>query len=155
VIIVFKVIKAVLLVGVGITALALAHSDLHAIGGDLVAWLGIDPARPTVEHFLAMLTGLTPGKIRAIGAGAMVYAGVLVLEAWGLHGRRVWAEWLTVIVTSSLIPLEIYELVKHATGGKVIALAVNVAIVIYLLRHRWLFVPGRIGRWIAARWRRG
>ena len=31
--------------------------------------------------------------------------------------------------------------------GKVITLVLNVAIVIYLLRHRWLFLPGRIGRW--------
>jgi uncharacterized membrane protein (DUF2068 family) len=63
----------------------------------------------------------------------------------------VWAEWLTVGVTASLIPFEIYELVSHATLGKVLALIANVAIVIYLLRHRWLFVPGRIGRWWAAR----
>jgi uncharacterized membrane protein (DUF2068 family) len=74
-----------------------------------------------------------------IGAGALVYAGILALQAWGLHRRRMWAEWLTVIVTSSLIPIEIYELIRHATLAKAIALGVNIAIVMYLLRHRWLF----------------
>jgi uncharacterized membrane protein (DUF2068 family) len=139
------------LLGLAVAAFALAHSDLHALGTDLVRWLGIDPARPSVEHALAKLTGLSHRRVEIIGCGAVAYSGVMVLEAWGLHHRRVWAEWLTVIVTSSLIPVEIYELAKHATLGKVIALVVNVAIVIYLLRHRWLFVPGRIGRWWKAR----
>jgi len=71
----------------------------------------------------------------------------MFVEAWGLHRRRVWAEWLTVIVTSSFIPLEVYHLVEKPTFGKVATLIANVAILVYLLRHRWLFLPGRIGRW--------
>lgn len=154
-IIVWKCIKAALMVGLGILALALMHSDIHQLAVDLVSWLGIDPARPSVEKFLGKLTGLTPGRIAAIGAGAMVYAGVNLVEAYGLHRRRTWAEWLTVILTSSLVPVEIYEIASEPTFGKVVALIVNIAIIVYLLRHRWLFVPGRIGRWIAARWKRG
>ncbi|MCW5803147.1 MAG: DUF2127 domain-containing protein [Deltaproteobacteria bacterium] len=151
VIIVWKCVKAALVTAVGITALALMHDDLHELGVRAVAWLGIDPARPTVVKVLAALTGLTPGRIALIGTGALIYACVLALQAWGLHRRRVWAEWLTVIVTSSLIPIEIYELASHATLGKGLALVANLAIVVYLLRHRWLFVPGRIGRWLKAR----
>jgi uncharacterized membrane protein (DUF2068 family) len=150
-IIVWKCVKAAMMTALGIAALALVHSDLHALGADAVDWLGIDPARPSVERALAALTGLSPGRVAAIGGGALVYAAVLLIEAWGLHKRRTWAEWLTVILTSALIPVEIYELARHATLGKVIALIVNVAIVVYLLRHRWLFVPGKIGRWWKAR----
>lgn len=153
-IIVWKCIKAAIMVGLGIAAIALMHSDIHQLAVDLVSWLGIDPARPSIEKFLGRLTGLTPGRIAAIGAGAMVYAGVNLIEAWGLHRRRTWAEWMTVILTSSLVPFEIYEIAKEPTLGKVIALIVNIAIIIYLLRHRWLFMPGRVGRWIAARWTR-
>jgi len=86
-----------------------------------------------------------------IGIGAGLVGCVMFVEAWGLHRRRVWAEWMTVIVTSSLIPLEIYHLAKHPSLGKVLTLIANVAIVLYLLRHRWLFVPGRIERWWRAR----
>ena len=93
-----------------------------------------------------MLT-LTPGRIAGLGAAAIALAGVMFLEAWGLHRRPVWAEWLTVLVTSSLIPFEIHHLAVEPTLGKALTLVVNVGIVIYLLRHRWLFVPGRIGRW--------
>ena len=139
VIIVWKAIKAVLLYALGIAAFALVHSDIQQLGEDLVAWLGIDAGRPTVAHSLARLDGLTPHRISIIGIGAILYATVMAIEAWGLHQRKLWADWLTVIVTSSLIPLEVYELAKHPSIGKVIALAVNIAIVLYLLRHKWLF----------------
>jgi len=151
VIIVWKVVKGCLLLAVAVSAFALIHSDLHRLGVDLVAWLGIDAARPRVEHLLAMLTGMTPGRIVGVGVGACLLAALMFLESWGLHRRLIWAEWLTVIVTASLIPLEVYELVSDASLGKVLTLVANGAIVVYLLRHRWLFVPGRIGRWWKAR----
>jgi uncharacterized membrane protein (DUF2068 family) len=143
VIIVWKIIKSALLVGLAISAFALVHSDLHALGTRVVTWLGIDPAGPRVGRFLVMLAGMTPKRVAAIGIGALLYAAVLGVEAWGLHRRRAWAEWLTIIVTSSLIPLEIYELARHPSTGKVLTLIANVAIVIYLGRHRFLFFPPR------------
>ena len=63
---------------------------------------------------------------------------MFVVEGWGLWREKRWAEYLTVIVTASLIPLEIWEIVRHFTWLKVFALVVNVAIVwylIYLLRR--------------------
>lgn len=151
IIIVWKIVKGVLLVALGTTAVLLRHHDLHALGVEVVEWLGIDPARPSVESLLDRLLALTPGKVAGLGVGAFALAAVMLLEAWGLHRRRIWAEWLTVIVTGSLIPFEIHHLVVHPSLGKVLTLVANVAIVIYLLRHRWLFLPGRIGRWWKAR----
>lgn len=148
IIIIWKATKATLLIAVAIVAFVFHDHDLHELGVGLVEWLGIDPASPRVESVLAKLTGLTPMRI---GIGALVVASMYLLQVYGLHRRRVWAEWLTVILTSSLIPLEIYHLVTHASFGKVLALIANVAIVVYLLRHRWLFVPGRIERWWKAR----
>ena len=139
VIIVVKIIKATLLLALGIAAFALVHSDLARLAARLIAWCGIDAGRPTVQHVLVKLAGLSAKRISVIGAGLIVYASVNAVEAWGLHRRRTWAEWLTVIVTCSLIPLEIYELVTHPSPGKVIALVVNIVIVLYLLRHKWLF----------------
>src|SRR4051812_18609348 len=106
------------------------------------------------RSLLDKLDGVTPRKMTIVGIGAAAIGMVMFVEAWGLHRRRVWAEWLTVIVTSSLIPFEIYHLANHPSLGKVLTLVANVAIVIYLLRHRWLFLPGRIGRWWKARRRR-
>ena len=44
-----------------------------------------------------------------------------------------WAEWFTIVITSSLIPVEIYELVRHPTVTKLLVLIINIAVVIYLL----------------------
>ncbi len=155
IIIVWKIIKGCLLLAVGIAAFGLVGRDLHGLGLRLVEWLGIDPASPRIAHLLHRLIDVSSGRMVAVGIGAMAVATVMFIEAWGLHRRRVWAEWLTVIVTASLIPLEFYHLAHHTTIGKVLTLIANIAIVIYLLRHRWLFVPGRIGRWWQARKSRG
>lgn len=148
VIIVWKTIKASFLLLVAALAFVFRDRDLHDLGVQAIEWLGIDPASPRIEHALASVAGVTPLRV---GIGACLYAALLGAQAWGLHRRRVWAEWLTVIVTSSLIPLEVYYLATAASLGKALALIANVAIVVYLLRHRWLFVPGRIGRWWRAR----
>jgi uncharacterized membrane protein (DUF2068 family) len=148
IIIIWKCVKAALLVAIAVTAFVFRDRDLHQVGVDLVEWLGIDPAGPRVEHALSKLIGITPMRI---GVGACLYSALLLVQAWGLHRRRAWAEWMVVIMTSSLIPFEIYYIATDASLGKVLALIANVAIVVYLLRHRWLFVPGRIGRWWKAR----
>lgn len=66
--------------------------------------------------------------------------GILnLIEAWGLHRRRMWGEWLTVIATSLLIPFEIYEIFIGVTAFKVFIFVMNVIIVYYLARHKELF----------------
>ena len=55
-----------------------------------------------------------------------------VVEGIGLLLRRVWAEYVTIVITTSFVPLEIYELVERASLAKAIALVVNIAIVAYL-----------------------
>ncbi|HEY4175246.1 MAG TPA: DUF2127 domain-containing protein [Kofleriaceae bacterium] len=147
VIIVWKVIKGCLLAAFSIAALVLRHGDVHSSATSFVEWLGLDPASPRIDRLLDRIETLTPNRITIIGVGAAVVSAIMFIEAWGLHRRRVWAEWLTVIVTSSFIPLEVYHLVEKPSLGKVATLIANIAIVIYLLRHRWLFLPGRIGRW--------
>ena len=56
-----------------------------------------------------------------------------MVEGTGLVLRKRWAEWLTIVVTSSFVPFEAYELVHKPGVGKAVALVVNVAIVVYLI----------------------
>jgi uncharacterized membrane protein (DUF2068 family) len=44
-----------------------------------------------------------------------------------------WAEWFTIIITSSLVPVEIYELYRHPTASKILVLIINIAVVAYLV----------------------
>jgi uncharacterized membrane protein (DUF2068 family) len=51
----------------------------------------------------------------------------------GCPCESVWAQYLTIIMTSSLLPLEIYEIAKHVSAGRMFALFINLAIVAYLV----------------------
>jgi uncharacterized membrane protein (DUF2068 family) len=77
--------------------------------------------------------------LHLVGAVLLVYAVVEGIEAVGLWYQRRWAEYLTFLVTASLLPLEIYEIANRATVFKLLALLINVAVVAYLLRAKRLF----------------
>jgi uncharacterized membrane protein (DUF2068 family) len=100
---------------------------------------------PTTErdgafvHRIDDLLSLPSGRLHLIGVALAAYAVLAAVEAVGLWLQRRWAEYLTLIATSALLPLEIYELAKGVTALKVIALVVNVAIVVYLLIAKRLF----------------
>jgi uncharacterized membrane protein (DUF2068 family) len=147
-IVAFKLAKATFLLLVAFGAFAAIHRDVHAAAVRCVEWAGLDPTQGKIEHFLSKLTGLTPKRLEAIGASAILFAGFILVEAWGLWHRRIWAELVTIVATSLLIPVEVYEICRHPSVGKVFMLLANVAIVLYLARHHYLFLPGPIGRWL-------
>src|SRR4051812_37726359 len=70
--------------------------------------------------------------LHAVGILTGVYALVFVVEGIGLLLARRWAEWLTVIVTASFIPLEIWKIARHPGAPGVVTLALNLAIAGYL-----------------------
>ena len=65
-----------------------------------------------------------------MGAG---YAALFLTEGTGLLFRKRWAEWLTIVATSSLMPIELYELIKQFTAIRLFALLINAAVVLYLI----------------------
>jgi uncharacterized membrane protein (DUF2068 family) len=69
-------------------------------------------------------------ELSALGAG---YAVLFLTEGTGLLFRKRWAEWLTIVATSSLMPFEVYELIKQFTAVRLLALLVNAAVVLYLI----------------------
>ncbi len=133
VIAIFKFIKAMTLVGTGSAALELLNPTVVDF---LNAWADALPhgaEQHVALHVLGWLTGLSPLRIKALGLGAFVVAGLFFTEGIGLWFRKRWAEWLTTIATASLIPVEIWELFAHTTLPKALALALNVLVVGYLI----------------------
>lgn len=90
-------------------------------------------------HDLDQLFTLKSSKLRLAGVGIAAYALLEGAEAVGLWWQKRWAEYLTFIATTLLLPLEVYELSKTVTPFKLIAFIINVAIVIYLLFAKRLF----------------
>jgi uncharacterized membrane protein (DUF2068 family) len=129
----FKLVKAALLIAVGVGALKLLHKDVAGAVEHWVELLRLDPNNHYIDVALEKASNLTPDKIKQLGLGSMIYAGLFLTEGIGLWLEKRWAEWLTVIITSSLIPFEIYEIYRHPTAIKIAVLLINVAIVAYLL----------------------
>ncbi len=90
-------------------------------------------------HELDRLFSLRAGTLHLVGAAVTVYAVLEGVEAIGLWYQQRWAEYLTFIATTALLPLEVYELTRTVSPLKIIALIVNIAVVIYLLRSKRLF----------------
>ena len=92
-----------------------------------------------VLHELDRLLSLREGTLDLVGAAVAAYAVIEGLEAVGLWFQQRWAEYLTFIATTALLPLEIYELTRTVSPLKISALVINVAVVVYLLRAKRLF----------------
>ena len=92
-----------------------------------------------VVHDLQRLFTVRATTLYLAGAGIAAYAGLEAIEAVGLwHGRR-WAEYLTFVSTAVFVPYEVWELTKSVSALKLVALAVNLAILVYLLVAKRLF----------------
>jgi uncharacterized membrane protein (DUF2068 family) len=129
----FKMIKAALLIAVGVGALKLLHKDVAGAVEHWVELLRLDPNNHYIDIALEKASNLRPDEIKQLGLGSMLYAGLFLTEGIGLWLEKRWAEWLTVVITSSLIPIEIYEIYRHPTAIKTAVLLINIAIVAYLL----------------------
>jgi uncharacterized membrane protein (DUF2068 family) len=130
---VFKLAKAALLIATGVGILKLMHVDVAGELDQWVARLGLDPGSHYVNAAMEKATRLTPAKIRDLGLVSFVYAGLFLTEGIGLWMLKRWGEWFTVIITSSLVPVEVWEICRHPSAVKVAVLVVNVGIVGYLV----------------------
>src|SRR5277367_6575724 len=132
---IFKFFKAGLLIALGIGAFRLLHKDLGSVLEHWIMALKLDPGQHFVDVALAKASNVSPAQIKNVGVGSFIYAALFLAEGTGLWLRKRWGEWLTVIITSSLVPVEVYEIHRRPSGVKVAVLVVNVAIVIYLIYH--------------------
>src|ERR1700722_3701749 len=132
---IFKFFKAGLLIAVGIGVLRLVHKDVATVIRHWSEALKVDPANRFLDAALGKATRVSPDQIKKLGLGSFLYAGLFLAEGTGLWLRKRWGEWLTIIITSSLVPIELYEIYRHPSWAKVVVLILNVAIVVYLIYH--------------------
>lgn len=128
-----KLLKAIALIVVGIGALKLLHKDVAALAEHWINMFQVDPHNHFIDLLLAKLAILDDHRLKELSFGTFIYAGVFLVEGVGLALQKRWAEYLTIITTSSLLPIEIYELVRRVSIGRCLALAINLAVVAYLI----------------------
>jgi uncharacterized membrane protein (DUF2068 family) len=106
---------------------------------DIQSGLGGNPRGHGFLHSVRRLFDIQTGTLTKIGLAVAAYAALEGAEAIGLWYQRRWAEYLTFIATTALLPIEIYELSHRLSPLKVVTLLLNVAVVIYLLLAKRLF----------------
>src|SRR5438270_446665 len=129
----FKFLKAAMLIALGVGAFKLLHKDVGEVVERWTEALRIDPANRFVDAALTKAYHLHPEQVKKLGLGSFLYAALFLAEGTGLWLRKRWGEWLTVIITSSLVPVEIYEIYRHPSAVRVAVLVLNLAIVGYLI----------------------
>ena len=129
---VFKLLKAVFFISIGLGALHLVHRNFGELVVRLVDSLPIDPEGRVVSMVMDKADLINGHDLRRIGAGAIIYAVLCLIEGTGLMLRKGWAEYFTLILTTLGLPLELFELARHATWFKAGALVINLLILVYL-----------------------
>src|SRR4051794_15496431 len=106
----FKLAKAALLLAVAVGAQRGLRGDVQGMVKHWAAVLRVDPNDRFVNTIASRLTGIRPQQLEAIRLGLVAYGGLFAVEGIGLLRRKRWAEWLTVVSTALLLPVEVYEI---------------------------------------------
>ena len=130
---VFKLLKGLALLALGIGALKLLHKDVAAVVEHWINIFQVDPHSHYIQLLLAKLSIVDDRRLKELSVGTFIYSAIFLAEGVGLALGKRWAEYLTIVTTASLLPLEVYELVKHVGIGKGVALVINLAVVAYLI----------------------
>ncbi len=140
---VYKLLYALFFVAIGIGANRLLHKDL-ADEVDLFArYLRFNPESRLVNFVLDKASLVNDPLLRRIGFFAFCYAAITLLEGIGLYLEKAWGEFLTLAITASFLPWELFEIYRHITWIRLGLLAINILVFLYLLdlvlaraRHR-------------------
>lgn len=132
----FEAAKGALVVLAGCGLLALVHRDVQDTAESIVRHLHLNPARHTPRVFIEAAGRLTDHRLRLLAAGAFAYAAVRLAEAYGLWRMRPWAEWLAILSTGLYLPVEAYELARHATLTRGALFLLNAAVLGLLVSVR-------------------
>jgi uncharacterized membrane protein (DUF2068 family) len=131
----FKLMKGVALLALGVGALKLLHKDVAAEAERWIDLFRIDTQNTYVQKALAKVWTIDPRRLKELSVGTFAYAALFLTEGIGLALRKRWAEYITIISTASLLPFEIYEIVKRVSAPRIVILLANIAIVVYLIRE--------------------
>ena len=115
--------------------MSLIHKDVSEVVARWVDVIRVDPDNRHLHGLIVKLDAVNARRLEEISAGTFFYAALLLTEGTGLLLKKRWAEYFTIIVTGSFIPMEVYELVKHVSIAKTLLLVFNVVVVWYLVRR--------------------
>ena len=139
---IFKLAKSLFFFCIGIGAIHLLHKDLSDEVMRLATALRFDPESRVVGLVMDKVDLIDAQRLREIGFATFAYSALALTEGIGLLLAKVWAEYLTLILTISFLPWELYELIRRPSWMRAGLLVINLLVLWYLV---WLLKRKRAG----------
>jgi uncharacterized membrane protein (DUF2068 family) len=130
----FKVAQAALFIAIGVGALRLVGKDLGDLLSQLAEHLRFNPEGKLVNFVLERAADVNDHMLRRIGEVGFIYAALDLAEGIGLYLEKVWGEYMTLIITGSFLPLEVFELFRRITWIRSGLFVINAMVFLYLLK---------------------
>ena len=130
----FKLFQALLFAALGVGAMKLLHKNVGDVLTQFVEHLRFSPESHFVNFILRNAPLVNDHMLRRIGVVVFIYAGLDLIEGTGLYLEKAWAEFLTLVITGSFLPLELYEVFHRVTVIRVSLLVINALVFLYLLK---------------------
>jgi len=138
-IVAFKAVKAVLLTALGSALLFAIHRDPVDLVVRLAQAVHLSHTSRLFERMLRFAAHTTAQGEMVAALTAFGYAVLMATEGVGLYLRRSWARWFTIGATGSLMPIELYEILREPRVLRVLVFVLNFAVVLYLWRRPEVF----------------
>jgi uncharacterized membrane protein (DUF2068 family) len=130
----YKSLQALLFIALGVGALRLLHKDVGDVFEQIRDALHFNPESRLINLILEKVSLVDDKMLRRIGAVAFSYAALSLAEGIGLYLEKAWGEVLTLAITVSFLPWEIFEIVRHVTWVRVALLIINLLVFFYLFK---------------------
>jgi uncharacterized membrane protein (DUF2068 family) len=134
---IFKFAQALLFIAIGVGALRLLHKDIGDMLTQLADHLRFNTEPRFINFIIEKAAGVDDHMLRRISTVFFVYAALDLMEGIGLYLEKVWAEYFTLAITASFLPLELYEVFRRVTWIRVGLLVVNTLVLLYLAKLIW------------------
>lgn len=131
----FEASKGILVLGASLALFRFVNADWQAYAETMVRHLHLNPANHYPRILLHWAGNITEPRLMALAFGAMFYAAIRLLEAYGLWLGRHWAVVLGMASAGLYLPFEILELLAHFSWLGFAVFAANILIVAILWRN--------------------
>jgi uncharacterized membrane protein (DUF2068 family) len=130
----YKFLQALLFVAIGLGAHRLLHKDIADQIDLLARHLRFNPESRLVNFIFSKASLINDPLLRRIGFVAFCYAAVSCIEGTGLYLEKAWGEFVTLAITASFLPWEVFEAVRRLTWVRISLLTINILVFIYLVK---------------------
>lgn len=129
---IFKLGKTLFFGTVAVGAMRLLHRNIGDLVMRVTDALPLDPEGHFVSLIMDRADLIGNHQLRMLSLGALFYACVCLVEGVGLLMEKVWAEYLTLVLTTLALPWELFELIREPSTYKGVLICANVVVVLYL-----------------------